>query len=108
MSSDGMFNFSTLLRHRTFLACLLAGAFSYGGMFAFISGSAFVFIEILGLAPHQYGYRFAASPDRASPCSSRATIDPLLIMESEAKPTSNCPALSSAYICHASALRRSA
>jgi DHA1 family bicyclomycin/chloramphenicol resistance-like MFS transporter len=32
----------------------------YGGLFAFISGSAFVFVDTLGLAPDRYGLCFAA------------------------------------------------
>ena len=39
---------------------MLVCAFAYSGIFSFISGSAFVFIEVLGLSPDRYGLCFAA------------------------------------------------
>ena len=42
-------NFGTLLRHRGFLGFALSVAFSYAGLFAFISGSSFVLIDGLGV-----------------------------------------------------------
>ncbi len=55
-----MRNFGRLLGHRSYRGYLFAGAFSYSGLFAFISGSSFVFINVLGLTADQYGYCFAA------------------------------------------------
>lgn len=52
-------NFATLLGHRSYRGYLLAGTFCYSGLFAFISGSSFVIIEVLGLTADQYGYCFA-------------------------------------------------
>ena len=52
--------FASLLRHRQFTGYALAATFSYAGLFAWISGSSFVFIEIFGLAPDLYGYCFAS------------------------------------------------
>ncbi|MEQ8602844.1 MAG: multidrug effflux MFS transporter [Marivibrio sp.] len=52
--------FASLLRHRQFSGFALAATFSYAGLFAWISGSSFVFIEIFGLAPDLYGYCFAS------------------------------------------------
>lgn len=52
--------FAGLLRHRQFSGFALAATFSYAGLFAWISGSSFVFIEIFGLAPDVYGYCFAS------------------------------------------------
>ena len=49
-----------LLRHRSYLGFVLITAFSYSGIFSFISGSAFVLIGLLGLSPDQYGFCFAA------------------------------------------------
>jgi len=52
-------NFATLLRsprYRGYVACI---AFSYGGLFAFISGSSFVLIGLFGVAETAYGYCFA-------------------------------------------------
>lgn len=52
-------NYLGLLRHRVFLAYVLVAAFGYGGIFAFISGSSFVFQERLGLTPQEFGFSFA-------------------------------------------------
>jgi DHA1 family bicyclomycin/chloramphenicol resistance-like MFS transporter len=52
------FGYLTLLFDRTYMAYALAGAFMYGGLFAYISGSPFVFIEIYGVAPEHYGLLF--------------------------------------------------
>ncbi len=37
-----------ILRHRTFIAWALLIACTYGGLFAFLAGSSFVFIDVLG------------------------------------------------------------
>lgn len=52
-------NFATLLGHRTFRAYAALLALSFGGIFCFVSGSSFVLIEVLGLAPSDFGYAFA-------------------------------------------------
>ncbi|WP_420548691.1 multidrug effflux MFS transporter [Curvivirga sp.] len=54
-----MRNFKFMLSHRAFVGFMLACLFTYSGLFAWISGSAFVFIEVIGLSPDQYGYVFA-------------------------------------------------
>lgn len=54
-------NFATLLKDRTYTGHLLIMTFSYSGLFSFISGSAFVFIKILGLSADQYGLCFATA-----------------------------------------------
>lgn len=56
-----MRNYTALLQDRSYTGYLLVATFSYSGLFAFISGSAFVFIDVLGLTADQYGYCFAAS-----------------------------------------------
>ncbi|NIA68110.1 multidrug effflux MFS transporter [Pelagibius litoralis] len=53
-------NYLTLLRHRSYLGYAMIIAFSYAGIFSFISGSAFVLIGLLGLSPDLYGFCFAA------------------------------------------------
>ena len=53
-------NFRTLAADRVYLGYVLVCAFAYSGIFSFISGSAFVFIEVLGLSPDRYGLCFAA------------------------------------------------
>lgn len=54
-------NFATLLRHRSYLGYALIVACSYAGIFAFISGSSFLLIEVAGLSPEAYGFCFAAA-----------------------------------------------
>lgn len=50
--------YGELLTHREFLGCVLVGGFSLAGMFAYISGSPFVIIELYGVAPEHYGWLF--------------------------------------------------
>ena len=50
--------FGTLLRNRGFRVYVGLTALAYGGLFAFISGSSFVLIDIHGLTPVQYGLSF--------------------------------------------------
>jgi MFS transporter, DHA1 family, multidrug resistance protein len=52
-------NFGVLLGDRRYLGYALAVSFSYAGLFAFISGSSFVLIDVLGLAPTQFSWLFA-------------------------------------------------
>ncbi|MDA1097612.1 MAG: Bcr/CflA family multidrug efflux MFS transporter [Proteobacteria bacterium] len=40
---------------------LLANATAYSGMFAFFAGSPFIYIQVHGVAPDQYGYLFACN-----------------------------------------------
>jgi len=51
-------NYGKLLADRRYLGYLLAFAFSYSAMFAFISGSSFVLIGRFGLSPAAYGMCF--------------------------------------------------
>ncbi|WP_042442441.1 multidrug effflux MFS transporter [Azospirillum sp. B510] len=53
-------NYLLLLRNRGFLGSVLVVAFSYSGIFSFISGSSFVLIEQLHLSPAQFGASFGA------------------------------------------------
>ena len=46
--------------HRAYLGYALCCAFSYSGIFAFISGSSFVLVDVVGLAPDAFGFCFAA------------------------------------------------
>jgi len=47
------------LGDRRYLGYVLTITFAYAGVFAFVSGSAFVFIDLLGVAPDAYGGVFA-------------------------------------------------
>lgn len=51
-------NYRHILRDREFLGYTAATLFSYGGLFAFISGSSFVFIGVFGLSRPVYGLAF--------------------------------------------------
>ncbi|HQR86138.1 MAG: Bcr/CflA family drug resistance efflux transporter [Burkholderiales bacterium 35-55-47] len=44
-----------ILRHPTFVAFISVSIGSYGGLFAFLASSSFVFINLLGLARWEYG-----------------------------------------------------
>ncbi len=52
-------NYRVVLRHGSFLGYALCVAFCYSGLFAFISGSSFVLIDVLHVAPNRFGYCFA-------------------------------------------------
>jgi len=47
-----------LFSHRTFVGYAVAVALVFSGQFAFISGSAFVLIGLLGVKPDRYGFCF--------------------------------------------------
>ncbi|MGH8506248.1 MAG: Bcr/CflA family multidrug efflux MFS transporter [Stenotrophobium sp.] len=47
-----------LLRHRRFMGYALAGGVAQSGMFAYISASSFVFIEVYGVSPAHFGWLF--------------------------------------------------
>ncbi|MGH7413328.1 MAG: multidrug effflux MFS transporter [Candidatus Rokuibacteriota bacterium] len=53
-------NATVLLTDRSYLAYVLVNALMFGGQFAFISGSAFVLIGVLGLSPSAFGLCFGA------------------------------------------------
>lgn len=51
-------NYAALLKHRGFMGYVLLNSCVFSGLFAFISGSSFVFIDVFGLAPNLYGVCF--------------------------------------------------
>jgi MFS transporter, DHA1 family, multidrug resistance protein len=53
--------YAHLLSHRRFMGYALAGGTAQGGMFAYISVSSFVFIEVYGLSPNGYAAVFGAN-----------------------------------------------
>lgn len=55
---DALRGYRILLKHRRFLGYTFAGGFAQGGMFAYISGSPFVFIDVYGVPAHAYGWLF--------------------------------------------------
>jgi MFS transporter, DHA1 family, multidrug resistance protein len=54
-------NYWRVFSHRTCILYLLIGGFSFGALFAYVSGSAFVFIEVFGVDPRIYGALFAVN-----------------------------------------------
>ena len=53
-------NYLALARNSEFRSYTLTNAFSFGGLFAFISGSSFVLIGTFGLSPQTFGFAFSA------------------------------------------------
>ncbi|MGH6960163.1 MAG: multidrug effflux MFS transporter, partial [Dongiaceae bacterium] len=49
-----------LIGHRVYVGYVPCCAFAYSGIFAFISGSSFVLMDVVGLGPDAYGFCFAA------------------------------------------------
>jgi len=52
-------NFATLFRHKRVLSYMLASGFSFAGMFSFLSAGPFVYIELNGVSPQNFGFYFA-------------------------------------------------
>lgn len=51
-------NYARLLRSRTYVGYLLIAAFATSGLFAFIAGSAFVFVTVIGTGEQGFGLLF--------------------------------------------------
>ncbi len=52
-------NFASLFRHKRVLSYMLASGFSFAGMFSFLSAGPFVYIELNGVSPQNFGFYFA-------------------------------------------------
>ncbi len=52
-------NYLEVITNREAMGCILCHSFFFGGMFAFISGSPFIYIELFGIKPEHYGLLFA-------------------------------------------------
>ncbi len=48
-------NYGALLRHRQYIGHLAPGVFGFGGLFAYVSTSPFLFVDRLGLSPDIFG-----------------------------------------------------
>ncbi|RYY16090.1 MAG: Bcr/CflA family efflux MFS transporter [Chitinophagaceae bacterium] len=57
--SDISFEYKKLLTNKYFLRYAFAGGMAYAGMYAYIAGSPFVFMEIFGFPPSAFGWAFA-------------------------------------------------
>jgi DHA1 family bicyclomycin/chloramphenicol resistance-like MFS transporter len=53
--------YGRLLRDRRFMAYALGGTLAMAGMFAYIAGSPFVFMQLHGISPQGYGLYFGAN-----------------------------------------------
>ena len=53
--------YTRLLQHRRFMGYALAGAVAQAGMFAYISASSFVFINVYGVSPAHFGWLFGSN-----------------------------------------------
>ena len=51
-------NWGILLRHRLYVGFMLVNIGAFTGLFAFVSGSSFVLIEYLAVAPENFGWLF--------------------------------------------------
>lgn len=56
--SSALANYASLLADRRYLGYALSGGFGQAGMFAYISGSPFGFIDLFGVPAHEYGWLF--------------------------------------------------
>src|SRR4029453_6638313 len=53
-------NFARLVRSRRFVGYLLVAAFTMSGLFAFLAGSAFVFVDVMGQGERGFGFLFGS------------------------------------------------
>lgn len=54
-----LINFATLFRHRRVMLYMIASGFSFAGMFTFLNAGPFVYIQLNGVSPQQFGYYFS-------------------------------------------------
>ncbi len=54
-------NYVAILRNRRFVGYALCVGFSYAAIFAYISGSPFVLIDVLGVPPQYFGFLFGGT-----------------------------------------------
>ncbi|MDB5232182.1 MAG: multidrug transporter [Chitinophagaceae bacterium] len=52
-------NFASVLKHSHFLTFALTGAISYAGLYAYIGGAPYVFMELFKVSESQFGWIFA-------------------------------------------------
>ena len=53
--------YARMLGNRRFMGLVLSGVLPMAGMFAYIAGSPFVFMDLHGVAPQHYGFYFGAN-----------------------------------------------
>jgi DHA1 family bicyclomycin/chloramphenicol resistance-like MFS transporter len=57
--SDGLKKYLGILRDKNFVISSLIGGFAMAGLFSYITGSPFLYIEFFGLSSRHYGYIFS-------------------------------------------------
>jgi DHA1 family bicyclomycin/chloramphenicol resistance-like MFS transporter len=55
---DQLRGFGEILSNRMALGCILSGGFAFAGMFPYISGTPFVYIQYFGVPAEHYGFLF--------------------------------------------------
>jgi DHA1 family bicyclomycin/chloramphenicol resistance-like MFS transporter len=50
--------YQALFRDRIFVGLLMVGGMNFGGLFTYLSASPFLFQDVFGFSPQQYGYLF--------------------------------------------------
>ena len=80
-------NYARLAKSRVYAGYVLAAAGAYGGLFAFIQGSAFVLIDVLGVATEDFGPYFASivigymiGTTAAGRLTPRVGLDPMILI----------------------------
>lgn len=53
--------YGVLLRDRRSLAFLICGGMAFGALFAYVSSSSFIYIDVYGVSPRAFGFYFAAN-----------------------------------------------
>lgn len=56
-----LLNYGNIVKNREAMGYILCHSFFFGGMFAFITGSPFIYIELYGIPTDQYGLLFAVN-----------------------------------------------
>lgn len=54
-------NYLTVIRNREAMGSILSYAFFFGGMFAFVTASPFVYMELFNVSPEKYGFLYGAN-----------------------------------------------
>lgn len=67
--TDSVKNYSSILKDRSFMGYALSGGAAQAGLFAYITGSSYVFINIFGIAPKSFGWVFGANAFGLIGCS---------------------------------------
>lgn len=62
-------NYGTILRDKIFMIFVVSGALAMGAMFAYITGSSFIFMNVFNLSPNTYSLVFALNAFGLMLCS---------------------------------------